>query len=174
MRVLEAKIKRHLSEKQIIIGALAIDMISKDTLPSPPKRVVKEVKALGTTLADDLTQYHKKRAPLITSLLVGAEYYWDIVTPRTKRLQDKVMAAEAIPGWTLHGPTQFRAQPMKSSTVMVLEVNTTNEDINEEVKWIWKLESIGATTELTPRQQTTMEYIRTLKTPWLPRLALRS
>ncbi|KAH9379967.1 hypothetical protein HPB48_013223 [Haemaphysalis longicornis] len=143
MRVVEMKIKGHSSEEEINIDALEIDMISKDTLPSPPNRVLKEVKALGLTLADDLTQYHKSRVPLTTSLLVGADYYWEIVKGRTKRLQNKVLAVETILGWTLHGPTQFRAQPINSSKVMVLKVTTTNEDINEEVKRFWELESIG-------------------------------
>lgn len=50
-------------KKDIIIEALEIDMISKDKLPSPPKRVVREVKALRVTLTDDLTQNCKTRAP---------------------------------------------------------------------------------------------------------------
>ncbi|KAH9379475.1 hypothetical protein HPB48_011653 [Haemaphysalis longicornis] len=143
MKVVQVKIKRHPSVEEIIIDALEIDTISKDTLSSPSKRVVQEVKGLGLTLADDLMQYHKTRAPLTTSLLVGAEYYWAIVTGRRKWLQDKVMAAETILGWTLHGPTQPRAQPMNSLPVMVLEVTTRNEDINEEVTRFLELESIG-------------------------------
>ncbi|KAH9373106.1 hypothetical protein HPB48_010005 [Haemaphysalis longicornis] len=133
MRVVEVKLKRHISGEEIIIDALEIDTISKDTLPSPPKRVVQEVKALGLTFAEVLTQYQKTRALLTTSLLVGADYYCAIVTGG-KRLQDKVMTAETILGWTLHGATQFRAQPINSSTVMILTITTTNEDINEEVK----------------------------------------
>lgn len=78
--VVEVKVKRHLLQKEIIIEALEIDMISKDTLPSPPKRVVREVKALLLTLADDLTQRQKRRAPVTTSLLVVAEYYRVFVT----------------------------------------------------------------------------------------------
>lgn len=161
MRVVEVKIKRHPLEEEIVIEALEIDMISKDTLPSPPKSIVREVKALGLTLADDLTQYHKTTAPLTTSLLVGADYYWEIVTGRTKRLQDKVMAAETILGWTLHGPTQFRAQPMNSSTVMVLKVTTTKEDINEEVKRFWELESIGISDNMAHTKTTDNDGVHT-------------
>lgn len=78
--VVEVKVKRHLLQNEILIEALEIHMISKDTLPSPPKRVVREVKALLLTLADDLTQRQKTRAPLTTSLLVVAEYYRVFVT----------------------------------------------------------------------------------------------
>lgn len=78
--VVAVKVKRHLLQKENIIEPLEIDMISKDTLPSPPKRVVREVKALLLTLADDLTQHQKTRAPLRTSLLVVAEYYRVFVT----------------------------------------------------------------------------------------------
>lgn len=78
--VVALKVRRHLLQKEIIIEALEIDTISKDTLPSPPKRVVRVVKALLLTLGDDLTQHQKTGVPLTTSLLVVAEYYGVFVT----------------------------------------------------------------------------------------------
>lgn len=55
------------------------------------------------------------------------------------------MAKETILGWMLHGPTQLRVQPINSSTVMVLKISATKEDINDEVRRFWELESIGIT-----------------------------
>lgn len=135
-------------------------MISKDTFPSPPKTVLREVKAL-LTLADDLTQHQKTRAPLTTSLLVIAEYYRVFVTGWTKRLLDKVMPTEMILGWALHGPTWFRAQPMNSWTVMVLKLTTVDEDINKEVEMFWDLESIDISRNVDHTKKTDNNWVHT-------------
>lgn len=41
------------------------------------------------------------------SVLIGADFYWEMVSGRVKRLSDSLVAIETMFGWTVQGPVSM-------------------------------------------------------------------
>uniref|UniRef100_L7LX93 Putative tick transposon n=1 Tax=Rhipicephalus pulchellus TaxID=72859 RepID=L7LX93_RHIPC len=162
MNVVEVNVRKNPTSDQITIEALEIEVISCDVLPSPPLAIQDRARNLGISLADDRKKAGKASGNLETSILIGADYYWAVVTGRTREMQPKVMAIETVLGWTVQGPVDFRSMPMKSSTVMVLKISAKSDTIVDELQKFWDLESMGITEKPATKinDDQVLQYVR--------------
>ncbi|XP_055919454.1 uncharacterized protein LOC129951366 [Eupeodes corollae] len=69
------------------------------------------------------------------SVLVGANYYWKVVTGRYKRITSLLTAVDTIFGWTLQGPCDT-GDIMSNESVSTLLSSISFEEM-------WRLETIG-------------------------------
>nr|CAI5822722.1 unnamed protein product [Callosobruchus analis] len=81
------------------------------------------------------------------SLLVGADYYWKIVTGNTQKITDRLMGVESVFGWVIHGVSQGRPREHEFSVGLnIASVLCTEVEHNADamgLKNFWDLESIG-------------------------------
>ncbi|CAL1282487.1 unnamed protein product [Larinioides sclopetarius] len=122
---------------QIELEALEIDKISSATLSVPDPNISKSFKKLKNLQLADCVNYKDKNI----SILIGADYYYEIVTGRLKRLNDKLVATETIFGWCLQGYIGL------TNDILNLKIVVNDKDISEQLQQFWKLENLGIDTE---------------------------
>lgn len=90
-------------------------------------------------------------------VLIGGDYYWDIVTGRTERLEKGLVAVESKFGWLIQGVVSV---PVMNVTTEPVEVDVFHLSVGEEkmltdqLRSFWEIESLGinADTEKPPEQ----------------------
>ena len=97
----------------------------------------------------DLADCSNGQDPLQIDVLIGADYYWELVTGRTSRSVHGPVAVHTRLGWVLSGPIP-KMKRSKSSTNLLtthtLHVGTAlneTETLNETLHSFWELESLG-------------------------------
>ncbi|GIX68193.1 DUF1758 domain-containing protein [Caerostris extrusa] len=97
---------------------------------------------LGIDLSDvsyDLNQGNK------IDILIGADYYWTIMTGKYKRLSPSVVLNETKFGWTLHG--QFSNSFNSNEPINAMHVSVWDEGKNDktltELQKFWDRETLG-------------------------------
>ena len=97
----------------------------------------------------DLADYSNGQDPLQIDVLIGADYYWELVTGRTSRCENGPVAVHTRLGWVLSGPIPQTKQPESSTNLLTTHtlhvgaaVNET-ETLNETLRSFWELESLG-------------------------------
>ena len=85
---------------------------------------------------------------LDVDLLIGSDFYWDIVTGGVSRGAQGPVAIHTKLGWVLSGPAQHENTTKVSTnliTTHVLKVDSqpTNADLEKELQSFWDLESLG-------------------------------
>lgn len=81
------------------------------------------------------------------SLLIGADFYWQVVSGKVERITDSLVAIESSFGWTVQGPV--------SSSSVAEEVRmhiSLDEDmqISKQLHAFWEIESLGIVDKKTP------------------------
>ena len=92
-------------------------------------------------------------------ILIGSDYYWDIVTGESIRGENGPTAVNSKFGWLLSGPTN--SSPCETNVVSNLIIsgedflNETNEtdEIKNMLKTFWETESIGIVDDINPEGQ---------------------
>ncbi|GFS32505.1 integrase catalytic domain-containing protein [Trichonephila inaurata madagascariensis] len=83
----------------IEIEALVTDKISATNLPAPETNIPKVYKQLKSLQLADSNEYKENKIVI----LIGSDFYFDVVTGRIKRLNNKLVASETIFGWCIQG-----------------------------------------------------------------------
>ncbi|XP_064461751.1 uncharacterized protein LOC135371708 [Ornithodoros turicata] len=129
----------------LVMDAIEYDQICTDSLPSLPFDMSKQLKDMGLQLADEPFS-----APVEISLLIGSDYYWQVVTGQTVRLSKHLVAAETLFGWTIQGVCssdgmkgRHDIQVMKIGVETDVEVDT--DRIYSQLQAFWDLEHLGIT-----------------------------
>ena len=94
----------------------------------------------------DLADTFHAEMPLDIDMLIGSDFYWDLVTGETIRGQCGPVAINTKLGWVLSGPaeTDGRDKLTASLTTHTLQVNTVgNEETEAVLRSFWELESLG-------------------------------
>ena len=97
----------------------------------------------------DLADYSDAQETLQIDVLIGADYYWELVTGKTSRGKDKAVAVHTRLGWVLSGPAPKTKQSKNSVNLLTthtLHVGTTGIDadtLNRTLQSFWELESLG-------------------------------
>ncbi|RWR99520.1 uncharacterized protein B4U79_08668, partial [Dinothrombium tinctorium] len=73
------------------------------------------------------------------SILIGADYYWKVVTGKCERISSTLVAMETKFGWCLHGPINS-VNFVGATNVMKVSID---EEISNRLKSFWEIESIG-------------------------------
>ncbi|RXN24216.1 hypothetical protein ROHU_000842 [Labeo rohita] len=99
----------------------------------PGEHIQAELKRKGLQLADS-TDSDTHGTEL--SMLIGADYYWRVVSGQVERITDALVAVESIFGWSVQG---------------LVKMFQVSEDalVSQRLKAFWKIESIGITMKQT-------------------------
>ncbi|KAF8796336.1 hypothetical protein HNY73_000720 [Argiope bruennichi] len=118
---------------RIEVGALVTENISANTLPVPNNNIIKTYNKLkGLQLADNIDNRDKN-----ISILFGVAYYYEIVSGRIKRLNNKLVATETIFGWCLQGHVGI------SNDLMTMNIVVDEKDVSDQPKQFWALANLG-------------------------------
>lgn len=97
----------------------------------------------------DLADYSDGQDSLQIDVLIGADYYWELVTGHTSRCDSGPVAVHTRLGWVLSGPIPKMKRSKCSTTLLTthtLHVGTAlneTETLNETLHSFWELESLG-------------------------------
>ena len=96
------------------------------------------------------------------SMLIGADYYWEIVTGRICRGRSGPTAIETKLGWVLSGPVPGYNQEHTSVlfTAHVLQTEASEASLDERLKSFWDLETLGIRNDECSVYDHFMESIR--------------
>ena len=105
---------------------------------------------LGLELAD----FSSSESSLPVDLLIGADYYWELVTGRVCRGSNGPTAVHTKLGWVLSGPSSH-VEPnqcaVNLSVTHVLHIETVADEpscaLEEQLKAFWELEALGIRNE---------------------------
>ena len=97
----------------------------------------------------DLADCSDGEASMEVDMLVGSDYYWDLVTGDVCRGTSGPTAIHTKLGWVLSGPTQATEQGQPAVNLLAthtLRVNTQQSDttsLDDRLRSFWELESLG-------------------------------
>ena len=97
----------------------------------------------------DLADHSEDEGNLQVDLLIGLDYYWDLVTGSICKIDAGPTAIHTKLGWVLSGPTSAKGAVSCSvnfTTTHVLRVDTQTEksmSLDEQLRSFWELESLG-------------------------------
>ncbi|XP_055948609.1 uncharacterized protein LOC129981696 [Argiope bruennichi] len=117
----------------IEVEALVTENISATTLPAPNNNITKTYNKLKPLQLADIIDYRGKNI----SILIGVDYYYEIVSGRIKRLNNKLVTTETIFGWCLQGHVGL------SNDLMTMKIVVDEKDISDQLKQFWDLENLG-------------------------------
>ncbi|GFT91480.1 integrase catalytic domain-containing protein [Trichonephila clavipes] len=117
----------------IEIEALETDQTTATNIPVPSNNISKINKQLkGLKLADC---YEFRNNKIV--ILVGADYYYDVVLNRIKRLNDRLVATETLFGWCILGKTEM------TNTILGMKIVVEEKLISDDLTKFWELENLG-------------------------------
>ena len=102
----------------------------------------------------NLAGYSNGQDPLQVDILIGADYYWELVTGRTSRCEDGPVAVDTRHGWVLSAWThnqdeavqELHGPPDHTHPTHTLHVDTAvneTETLNGMLHSFWELKSLG-------------------------------
>lgn len=144
-RVVRVWLRSQYSRKEHSVDALEIEDICSDHLALPDS-VVQTIGEVGLDLADIAVSPALRNSEKI-DVLIGADYYWEIVSGEVRKLHGSLVAVKTDFGWTLQGPIPQPSSVVTSSAVAVLRTVVTqqNPNLSTELRAFWELESLGIT-----------------------------
>ena len=81
--------------------------------------------------------------PQEIDLLLGADWYWRVMTGRLRRLSDSVMAMESLFGWVLQGGINHNLSNGKAVVMHLTTATDDSIDIDRKLEQFWTLETLG-------------------------------
>ena len=105
----------------------------------PGEHIQKEMNKRGLQLADFTGDPEPE-----PSVLIGSDYYWQIVSGRVERLTESLVALESTFGWAVQGPVAVSS--MTETTCMHIQLSE-DAQMDKQLHAFWELESLGITSE---------------------------
>ena len=98
----------------------------------------------GLEFADESDDVQK----LHVDILIGSDYYWDLITGQVQRGTNGPVAIDTKLGWVLSGPISIPGQTETSQGLMTHSLHVSSQfsearTLNETLKSFWELESFG-------------------------------
>ena len=94
----------------------------------------------GLDLAEDYSSSSEDEI----DVLIGLDFYWDLVTGISRREKDKPVVMESHLGWMLQTTSSSRIPPTHQSQATSLFITATEgREINEQLKKFWEIEEVG-------------------------------
>ncbi|XP_077548213.1 uncharacterized protein LOC144161022 [Haemaphysalis longicornis] len=132
------------NKRPVSIEALEVDTICSESIPVPEERVVREMNIMHIdTNALSVQGAEDKQI----AVLIGSDYYWEIVTGAVRPVHGKLKAVETKLGWTVQGPLPAAADIIQCANVVVLRTSVEDQEISKLLTRFWDLESIGMKAE---------------------------
>lgn len=101
-------------QQRIEIEAVEMPQVGSAVMKVPGEEIQHELKRKGLRLAD----FPGNDDDPELSVLIGADYYWQIVTSKMERLTETLVALESTFGWSVQGPVS-----MSSVTERVMRIH---------------------------------------------------
>lgn len=121
------------------IEAVVTPKVCTALMKVPGENIQKEMNKRGLQLAD----FAGDDEPEL-SVLIGSDYYWQIVSGRVERLTNSLVALESTFGWAVQGPVAVSS--MTETTCMHIQLSE-DAQIDKQLHAFWELESLGITSE---------------------------
>ncbi|KAI3375601.1 hypothetical protein L3Q82_003921 [Scortum barcoo] len=125
------------SQQRIEIEAVETPQVCSAVIKVPCKPLQEEVERKGLQLAD--FSLDGSDDPEL-SVLIGGDFYWQVVSGKVQRLTKSLVAIESSFGWTLQGPVSTSS--VTDATCMHISLE---EDIQiaKQLHAFWEVESLG-------------------------------
>lgn len=135
-----------IKNKGITIEVLETPEISEALLAVPGKNIKNYLYRNKLQIADK-TYGDSKYFRL--SILIGSDYYWQMVTGKIRRLSSDLVLSETILGWTVNGCSAPRDSKILQNSIGVMkcvtaEFHSSNDnEVNTTLRGFWDLETMG-------------------------------
>lgn len=142
-RLVRVWLRSQHSRKEHCVEALEIEDICTDRLVLPDSLI--KTAGLAELELADVTLPPACKPTQAIEILVGADYYWKIVSGDVRKLEGSLSAVKTDFGWTLHGPIPQMASVVSCTTVAVLRTGVLEQmsNLSNELRAFWELESLG-------------------------------
>lgn len=80
-------------------------------------------------------------------MLVGADYYWQLISGKIQRLDDSLTAIETVIRWTLDRDTRSLPKFNQAESVRNFSICLTEDSVSEQLSSFWEVEHLGLVTE---------------------------
>ncbi|GFS80676.1 reverse transcriptase domain-containing protein [Trichonephila clavipes] len=117
----------------IEIEAVETEHISITNLPTSDRNIDKKFRYLKNVQLADPYEFNDKEI----SILIGADYYYQVVTGRITRLNKNLVTVETLFGWSLQG------QSTDSEDILTMSVIVNESNISKQLSEFWDLENSG-------------------------------
>jgi len=128
--------------QKIEIEAVQTPQLCTAVMKVPSEHIQHQLEKKGLPVADVSTG---DKDELELSVLIGADYYWKVVTGKTERLSDALVAIETIFGWAVQGPVVMSS--MNEAICLHIGVSDNPLDISNQLRAFWEIESLGISTK---------------------------
>ncbi|GFT62589.1 DUF1758 domain-containing protein [Trichonephila clavipes] len=118
---------------RIEIEAVETEYISITNLPTPDRNIDKKFRYLKNVQLADPYEFNDKEI----SILIGADYYYQLVTGRITRLNKNLVTVGTLFGWSLQG------QSTDSEELLTMSVIVNESNISKQLSEFWDLENLG-------------------------------
>ncbi|GFY24355.1 uncharacterized protein TNCV_1014041 [Trichonephila clavipes] len=126
----------------IEIEAVETEHISITNLPTPDRNIDKKFRYLKNVQLADSYEFNDKEI----SILIGADYYDQVVTGRITRLNKNLVTVETLFGWSLQG------QSTDSEDLLTMSVIVNESNISKQLSEFWNLENLGIEAEVSDEE----------------------
>eukprot|EP00063_Salmo_salar_P084036 XP_014058871.1 PREDICTED: uncharacterized protein LOC106606921 [Salmo salar] len=128
-------------QQRIEREAIEIPQVCTAVMKVPGEQIQHELNRKGLQLADFPGDDNDPEL----SVLMGADYYWQIVSGRVERLTETLVALESTFGWLVLGPVSMSS--VAEATCMFIPLEDTL--VSKQLHAFWELESLGIISEKT-------------------------
>lgn len=125
--------------KKVEIIAIVLPYLCEAIATTEFKEVEKLMDKKGYKLCDPPSQ--AKLGETNVEILVGGDYYWEIVTGQIERFSKNLVCLETKFGWVIQGPITTPSLKINNSVVRVGLVNLGKT--SDMMKSLWELEALG-------------------------------
>ncbi|KAK0137861.1 Pro-Pol polyprotein [Merluccius polli] len=136
-------------ELNIEIEAVETPHVSCAVMQVPGEQIRRQLEQKGLPSAD---VSGSSGEDLELSVLIGADYYWKMVSGRVERLSESLVAIETIFGWTMQGPVPMSSMSEASCMKICIEEAT---QVSNQLRAFWELESLGISSKEEERPDNT-------------------
>ncbi|KAH7966037.1 hypothetical protein HPB49_013304 [Dermacentor silvarum] len=158
-RLVELKLRSQYDNRECLLQAIEVPFVCKDVVQVPLEHdFVTTIESDGHLIADKLLLPGMAAVPGI-SLLIGADQLWQFMSGEMKRYhaQADLVALGSAFGWMLQGALSFNTSLEAALNACVLRVSASTDSIDDLLRKLWELESIGITpVDNTPNKEPNM------------------
>ncbi|XP_064792902.1 uncharacterized protein LOC135513859 [Oncorhynchus masou masou] len=133
-------------QQRIEIEAIETPQVCTAVMKVPGERIQHELSKRGLQLADFPGDDNDPEL----SVLIGADYYWQIVSGRVERLTETLVALESTFGWSVQGPVSMSSVAEATCMFIPLDEDTL---VSKQLHAFWEVESLGILSEKTQNSE---------------------
>ncbi|GFW80456.1 reverse transcriptase domain-containing protein [Trichonephila clavipes] len=143
LNIVKIKLKNKVDPNLCIeIEAVETEHISITNLPTPDRNIDKKFRYLKNVQLADPYEVNGKEI----SILIGADYYYQVVTGRITRLNQSLVTVETLFGWSLQGHST------DSEDILTMSVIVNESNISKQLSEFWDLENLEIEAEVSEEE----------------------